>query len=87
MEKIDEDIEELEIGSVRYEEAHVEQERHFVLPEVLPHDSHASLARWLGLCQDPNECMRYNIQMNFNSLLVSTQVNWNDCNISDYFMG
>ena len=23
----------------------------------------------------------------FNSLLVSTQVNWNDYNISDYFMG
>ena len=48
MEKIEEDIEELEIGSVRYEEAHVEQERHIVLPEVLPHDSHASLARWLA---------------------------------------
>lgn len=36
MEKIDEDIEELEIRSVRDEEAHVEQERLIVLPEVLP---------------------------------------------------
>ena len=42
MEKIDEDIEELEIGSVRDEEAHVEQECHIVLLEVLPHDSHDS---------------------------------------------
>ena len=39
MEKIDEDIEELEIRSVRDEEAHVKQERLIVLPEVLPHDS------------------------------------------------
>lgn len=46
MEKIDEDIEELEIGSVRDEEAHVEQERLIVLLEVLPHDSHA-LHGWL----------------------------------------
>ena len=36
MEKVDEDIEELEIRSVRDEEAHVEQERLIVLPEVLP---------------------------------------------------
>ena len=50
MEKIDEDIEELEIGSVRDEEAHVEQERLIVLPEVLPHDSHDShaLHGWLA---------------------------------------
>ena len=50
MEKIDEDIEELEIGSVRDEEAHVEQERLIVLPEVLPHDSHDSHALhcWLA---------------------------------------
>ena len=39
MEKIDEDIEELEIRSVCDEEAHVKQERLIVLPEVLPHDS------------------------------------------------
>lgn len=36
MEKIDEDIEELEIRSVRDEEAPVEQEHLVVLPEVLP---------------------------------------------------
>ena len=36
MEKVDEDIEELEIRSLRDEEAHVEQERLVVLPEVLP---------------------------------------------------
>ena len=47
MEKIDEDIEELEIGSVHDEEAHVEQEHLIVLPEVLPHDSHA-LHGWLA---------------------------------------
>lgn len=46
MEKIDEDIEELEIGSVRDEEAHVEQERLIVLPQDL-HDSHA-LHGWLA---------------------------------------
>lgn len=39
MEKIDEDIEELEIRSVREEEARVKQERLIVLPEVLPLDS------------------------------------------------
>ena len=50
MEKIDEDIEELEIRSVRDEEAHVEQERLVVLPEMLPHDSHDSHAShgWLA---------------------------------------
>ena len=47
MEKIDEEIEEHEIRSVRDEEAHVEQERLVVLPEVLPHDSHASHG-WLA---------------------------------------
>ena len=50
MEKIDEEIEEHEIRSVRDEEAHVEQERLVVLPEVLPHDSHDSHAShgWLA---------------------------------------
>ena len=83
MEKVDEDIEELEIRSVRDEEAHVEQERLVVLPEVLPLawlaylawlariprmvGSLARMARWLALCQDPNECMRYNIQMNLTA--------------------
>lgn len=30
-------------------------------------DSLAHMARWLALCQDPNECMRYNIQMNLTA--------------------
>ena len=62
MEKVDEDIEELEIRSVRDEEAHVEQER---IPRMV--GSLARMARWLALCQDPNECMRYNIQMNLTA--------------------
>ena len=51
MEKVDEDIEELEIRSLRDEEAHVEQERLVVLPEVLPLAWLAYLAwlaRWLA---------------------------------------
>ena len=27
----------------------------------------ARMARWLALCQDPNECMCYNIQMNLTA--------------------
>lgn len=42
MEKIDEDIKELETRSVRDDKPHIEQECLFVLPEGLSHDSHAS---------------------------------------------
>lgn len=38
------------------------------IPRMVDSLAHmARMARWLALCQDPNECMRYNIQMNLTA--------------------